>query len=350
MAMTVGATPTYNNIKHLQLTIAQQKKQQQQIQSSFQTADEQVNQLNHSLHKTNKKLAQQQTSLQNLSQQKRTLTKQLRQQKRLLHQTINNAYRMKNSSVIKLIVNQKDPQTLNRILHYYGYANKTQMAAIQALQQTLAHLESTEHQMIVYKSALQNSLATQRKQQQQLQHSRNKRRTMLKVLAQSIESKQQTLQKVQKDKHELDTIVNKLKNKQTQPSPAFTLHSLPWPAKGSVSQHFGIRVQQSELKTHGIVIDGHEGEPVYATAKGKVVFAKWMSGFGLLIIIQHQNNFMTLYGRNDSLEVEVNDTVNAGDQIASIGHSGGFRQAGLYFALRQGDKPIDPEKMLIKTG
>jgi murein hydrolase activator len=341
--------PNKQHIQHLQNTLAQEKMEQKKIQNDFKRADEQVNTLNHSLHQTDQKLQQQQSSLDSLSQQKQTLHQQLLQQQNLSSQTLIHAYKMHLNPIIKMMLNQKDPQAISRMMHYYNYLNKNHLVSIDALQQTLIHLQETEQQMKVYQAALQHALNDQHKAKQQLQKTRDKRSSMLKKLEQSIRSKQQALKQLQQDKQALDTVVTHLTNEKRPPTKAFTANSLPWPTKGKVSQHFGTRVQASELKTHGIVINNQEGQPVYAIASGSVVFAKWMSGFGLLIIIQHDNGFMTLYGRNDSIEVEVGESIEAGDQIASVGHSGAFPQPGLYFEMRHGEKPIDPENLLVNT-
>ena len=334
----------------LKNSIEQQKQQHHTIQNAFKHTDEQINQLNHQLKHTHKQLKQQHASLSQLTLQQQSLSTQLAKQQTLLSQSISQAYKTHKNPSIQMILNNQDPVKASRILHYYAYLNKKRHQTISALKLTLTRLESTADQMKNYQDALQRSLKAQRKQQSALNKTRHHRTSMLKTIEQSIHSKQAALQTLQKNKEELDDMVKHLNRPLQKASEPFSQHSLPWPTGGKILQHYGESIQGSELKTHGIVIKGKEGTPVYSIADGKVIFAKWMSGFGLLMIVEHENGFLSLYGRNDSLDAEVNDKVHAGDQIASVGHSGAFPESGLYFAIRQGDKPIDPEKVLIQSG
>ncbi len=348
VAVQALASSPNKDIDKLKATIVAQKQKRHNIEKAFKQADELVNQLNHNLKHTHTKLKQQHTSIQHLDAQKTILQEQLKNQQAILSQALIQAYKVRKNPTIQMIINDQDPEKINRMLHYYGSLNDKHIHAITALKQTLDNLQSTAEQMKAYQEALQQTLNEQRKQQKHLSHTRAKKTSILNSLEASIQSKQQTLHKLQEDKQELDSIVKTLKKKAV--SNTFTAHSLRWPTRGKIVQHFGKSIQKSELKTHGIVIQSREGTPVHAVADGKVIFAKWMSGFGLLMIVEHDNGYLSLYGRNDSLDAEVNDLVKAGDQIASVGHSGAFSESGLYFAIRQGDKPVDPENLLARSG
>jgi septal ring factor EnvC (AmiA/AmiB activator) len=116
--------------------------------------------------------------------------------------------------------------------------------------------------------------------------------------------------------------------------------SLPWPVRGRLAQKFGS--PRTEGAWDGVLIDAPEGMEIKAVTQGKVVYAEWMRGYGLLIIIDHGHGYMTLYAFNQSLYKKMGDTVAAGDVIASVGQSGGRSEAGLYFGIRNKGVPIDP--------
>jgi septal ring factor EnvC (AmiA/AmiB activator) len=115
---------------------------------------------------------------------------------------------------------------------------------------------------------------------------------------------------------------------------------LPWPVKGQLVQKFGS--PRSDSVWDGVLIDAKEGTDIHSVNAGKVVYAEWLRGYGLLIIIDHGQDYMTLYAFNQSLYKKIGETVNAGDIIASVGQSGGRTQSGLYFGIRKKGLPIDP--------
>jgi len=116
--------------------------------------------------------------------------------------------------------------------------------------------------------------------------------------------------------------------------------SLPWPVKGRLAQSFGS--PRADSRWDGVLIEANEGTDIKAVTEGKVVYAEWKMGYGMLLIIDHGHGYMTLYAFNQSLYKHEGDWVEAGDVIATVGQSGGRSQAGLYFGIRQNGTPVDP--------
>ena len=114
------------------------------------------------------------------------------------------------------------------------------------------------------------------------------------------------------------------------------------PIKGKIIHKFGKKRPDTGVKWKGIFIKANEGDPVFAVAKGKVVFSDWLRGFGNIIIIDHGGDYMSLYGNNESLLKKQNDMIRGGDQIATVGNSGGNNSNGLYYELRKNSKPFNP--------
>ena len=107
-------------------------------------------------------------------------------------------------------------------------------------------------------------------------------------------------------------------------------------------QKFGTKIGRSKLKLKGVLVQAPAGQFVDAVYAGRVVFARWLSGYGQLIIIDHGTGYMTLYGRTQQMLVKVGDTVKQGTPIATVGNTGGFKQPALYFALRHQDHVLNP--------
>jgi septal ring factor EnvC (AmiA/AmiB activator) len=124
--------------------------------------------------------------------------------------------------------------------------------------------------------------------------------------------------------------------------------SLLWPCQGPILQHFGALRTGGKYQSQGIMIAAEQGDPVRAVFYGRVAFANWLRSYGLLLIVDHGDGYMTLYGHNQSLFREVGDWVNTGEIVAQAGNSGGHQQVGVYFELRYQGEPTNPLSWLMK--
>ena len=125
--------------------------------------------------------------------------------------------------------------------------------------------------------------------------------------------------------------------------------AMSWPAKATVKNMFGRKRNNAGIRWQGSLLEGREGTPIRAIHNGRVVFAEWFRGQGLLIIVDHGDGFMSLYGHNQSLLRETGEWVRAGEPIATLGSSGGRENPGLYFEIRQNGKPVNPAKWCKKS-
>ena len=167
-----------------------------------------------------------------------------------------------------------------------------------------------------------------------------------------LQSNAQRIQRLNKNKAALENVINRLRYQSAKgvngQKFVKTKGHLLWPTQGKISEPYG-HAMAGNIKSNSVIIAAHSGQNVYAIASGKVVFSNWLRGFGLLIIIDHGNGYMSLYGYNRSLYKKTGDTVKAGDLIASVGQSGGQSKPGLYFALRHNNQPLNPSKWCKKA-
>ncbi len=119
---------------------------------------------------------------------------------------------------------------------------------------------------------------------------------------------------------------------------------LYWPAKGKVKQLFGHWRSTGKVKWQGNMIKAKEGDPVHSVYYGRIAYADWLRGYGLIIIVDHGDGYMSLYGHNQTLLKEVGDWVDNNEIIATVGSSGGLQQVGLYFEIRYNGKPSNPAR------
>ena len=198
-------------------------------------------------------------------------------------------------------------------------------------------------------------LQQQQKQQlDQITALKSKRSQLIVYINQHIHTQSQKLTQLLNDKHRLEHELSELST-----NPQFSTavgksfrhlrHHLNWPTKGKIIPKYGTKIDKSQLKWKGVLFKAQMNQPVYAVADGKVIFARWLPGYGLLMIIYHGQGYMTLYGRNHYLYKKTGDIVRAGDQIAAVGDSGGYQTPALYFAIRHSTIPINPIRWLKRS-
>ncbi len=346
-----------SQIQNLKQALTTQQSTHDQLQQLLQQAETNLGQLNVEHKKTNSELRKQQTLLLTLQQQQLKYQKSLDLQQQRIAQQIHAAYLLGQQNYLKMLLNQQDPTQVNRNLTYYHYFIKQRLDLINQLNNTLQLLAVNQQKINLRTADLTTLLAAQQEQIQQIKTNQQQRKQALQQLKLAINSKNQQLAILQANKQALESVVLRL---QSQP-PVNTNNEhwanygsfvqaqgrLNWPTKGKIISRFNTPIDDSELKANGVIIATGEGQNVHAVAPGQVIFSQWLAGYGLLLIISHDHNFMTLYGRNNSLYKKVGDKVAAGEVIASVGSSGGFPQPGLYFEIRAQGKPLDPNKWCV---
>ena len=299
------------------------------------------------LKKTHKNLKKQQASLQALARQTTVYQSQLINQRARLTQQIRAAYVLGRQPYLKLIINQSDAERMSRMLTYYRYISSDQTLAIHQLQATLAQLQNNQRQIQEQTQVLKQLDNKQQQERNKLERVRHNRKILIHRLNNQIHTKNHRLATLLANKRLLEQTISHL-GQNTSISAAMQQNfnklrgKLPWPTKGKILTYFGTKIFQSEIRWGGVLIKAPEDQPVRAIAAGKVVFAKWLPGYGLLLIISHGHGYMTLYGRNHYLYKKPGDIVQRGTLIATVGNSGGYEQSALYFAIRHNAKPLNP--------
>lgn len=254
---------------------------------------------------------------------------------------------------LKMLLNQEDPEKINRFIQYYQYLTAARLKTVQTMKKTLQQLETTTRILAKQAQKLQTTKAIEASQQHRLKRQKVSRRYILHKINRSLSNKKARLQQLIANKANLEHVLKNIERQSYYFAPghlfAEAKAKLPWPVRGGLLiQAFHAPIADGRLYTTGILIKTRAGTPVHAIYKGKVVFANWLRGFGLLTIIQHGKNFMTLYAHAQNLYVKVGDTVNPGEMIATVGNSGGFQQNALYFEIRHDGIALNPTPWLRK--
>jgi len=272
------------------------------------------------------------------------------QRQQLRHQ-IRAAYVMGRQEYPKMLLNQENPAGVARVLTYYQYLNRARAERITDIQASLSRLEALERQIREQSQELEALRATQQEQKTTLEISRARRSELLASLSHEVRGHSQEIERLHADEKRLEQLIEELKTvlpETTSLPPGGEKHfarlrgRLPLPARGRIIARYGSQKNVGNLKWRGLFIAGREGQNVIAVFRGRVVFADWLRGFGLLLILDHGDGYMTLYGHNQSLHRGVGNWVETGETIASLGNTGDVAQPGLYFEIRQNGDPRDP--------
>ncbi len=274
---------------------------------------------------------------------------------RQLHAQIRSAYVMGRTGKLKLFLNQQDPARLNRILVYYGYLNQDRMEKLKLTRDALQDLTYLEDEQKKGVEKLRQLAEQKRMEQAKLKSVKKERTVLLAKLNKEQETRQQKLGLLKRRESELRTLIQSLQKQEhfndsivSASDKPFALQkgNLIWPVQGKLSRKFGS--SRGAGKWNGVLIEASEGSDVRSIANGRVVYADWLKGYGLLVIIDHGKGYMTLYAFNQSLYKKVDERVRQGDVVASVGKSGGRNRAGLYFAIRKKGKPLNPVRWCRK--
>ena len=346
-------------IDEIQSWLSEAKSTQSEELQNLQQADLQISTLSQSVSATEAALRETTSDIASLSQKAEQLNLEKIAQSKILQQAIRTAYMAGNQSAIELLLNQEDISKSARMLHYHRLFTQAQLDSIAAFQETLDEvqavnqdLESKAVDLEAEQLSLSNSLLS-------LKQSKQQRELALEQLRDEIASRSSQLEQLEIDQVQLQELIEQI-NRAVADIPAAMQRSpfdsqlgkLPMPIAGEIIDRFGARYGEGDLRRQGITIAASEGTPVQAIHPGRVVFSDWLRGTGLLVIVDHGEGYMSLYGANQALSKQAGDWVDAGDIVATSGMANelsGNREnkqtrPGMYFEIRHHGEAQNPDR------
>ncbi len=335
-------------ISQLQATLEQNRGELSRERSALRELDLDIQSNARSLAEAGTALVAQEAEVQRLEADQAAFLQQLERREDALSRQVLAAWRLGRESRLKLILNQDDPARLGRLLAYYDYLGQAQGEQIRELRDVLVKLDEMRAAIDRELVSLNDIKVRYEKQQATLEAQREERSLLLAQLEQEISGDSARIEELERNRADLETLLQRLDDALADiPSdmgdrkhPAELRGQLPMPTAGRVLQAFG-QPRAAGMKWQGWLIGAPAGQAVRSIAYGRVAYADWLRGYGLLLIIDHGDGFMTLYGQNESLSAEVGDWVEPGEVISSVGQ-GADRRQGLYFELRREGKAVDP--------
>ena len=264
------------------------------------------------------------------------------------------AYMSGSQEKIRLLLNQRDPATLGRLMAYYRYLNDYRAENIESVIAEIKKLDALKSQIAAEEARLGELAGTRYTELTHLNRSQEERAALLASLRKKIDNEGQEVARLAAQEQDLTRLIAELSSILSDypisSEEPFSAHKgkLTWPVAGTLLHDFGQPRLGGTIKWNGVVLAAPRGREVRAVYHGRIAFADWLAGMGLLVIVDHGDGYMTLYGYNETILKNTGDWVAPGDVIATVGDSGGQSQAGLYFELRRGKQPVNPRQWVTR--
>lgn len=320
-----------------------------ELESSLENNEQNINEILKRIEDIQTDLKKGEDKLSDLSGEQQSLEQQKVAQQTRIAQHIRAAYELGKTPHLKVLLNQEQPQQIERMLSYYRYINEARLDEIDTYEKTITQLANLELLIEEQNNDLRDKSMQLKREQAGLVKVSEQKQQVLALLNVELKAAGDELDRKLEDRARLDDLINRITagitnlTAQTDTRPFAEMRgNLLLPVHGQVANKFGSRRSDGKLKWDGMVIAAAEGTPVHAVHYGRVVFSDWLRGFGLLMIISHGDGYMSLYGHNQVLYREAGDWIRAGEAIAAVGNTGGQGNFGLYFEIRNGGKPTNP--------
>ena len=340
-----------SEIKGVEQRLKKDRQRQSRAAKELAETEQKISGIGKRIHELDQQLGGLNTDLESYQKKRQALEESLEKGRASIEQLIRQQYRLGHQPRLFMLLNQRDPEQLSRMMRYYDRFTQAQadeiteyQALLRDLQSTHQAIDSTQQSIVANRESLKAELAEQ-------QALKAERAQQVSALQKSVKQGQSKLSQLQQDQKRLAKLLADIEKSLslanlTQNNQAFkTLRGkLSWPLSGKIVRSFGS--SYDNLTYDGLLISGSAGLSVKAVHHGRVVFSEWLRGYGLLVILDHGDGYMSLYGHNDALLKTTGDWVSQGEAISTVGQSGGYSEPGLYFAIRYKGKAINPRSWL----
>lgn len=355
-AASAAAAPSAAALKRLKNEIAALHKEidshrgeRSDLQQALRKSEVAIGELQKKITANQAERDQLSTRLDQLEQRQQQLTTQKQQQAKAIADELASAYMQGREGKLKMLLNQEDPAALSRMMNYYQSFADARLAKIDQYRQTLEQLAAVRPQVEQQRDALAGNARELDTKRAKLAAERQRRKQALAAIDRTIATKDQKLRALEHNRNHLQKLLDAVTEAVDKIVPAaddlaFAQRrgKMSWPVKGHIVDRYGERRGNGAPRLQGVLIAASPGATVRAIHPGRVVFANWFRGQGLLIIIDHGDGYLSLYAHNRSLLRQTGDWVRAGEAIATVGDSGGQNDTGLYFEIRHRGKPVNP--------
>lgn len=339
-------------IAELQRSLSAQNKEKTELEISLKAVEVEASNLSANIRSLHVKITREEAELKDKAAEKHELEQSINQQSDAIIEQLRSAHKLGDQEPVKLLLNQEDPKKIARMFKYYDYLLSARAEKIDEYSANVDKLSKIIQSINKNKLELIASNKALTLKNKALKLRITDREKTLKKLQLSLADDAKRLNRLQTQRSDLEDILNAVEEAvadlvlptNSQPF-ASRRGKLSWPATGKLLKRYGSR-RSGPMRWKGWLIDVKAGAPVKAIHQGRVVFSNYLRGFGLLLILDHGDGYMTLYGHNQELLKDTGDWVQSNEQIARVGNTGGLTRSALYFEVRSQGKPANPKLWL----
>ena len=333
--------------------LADAEEDRSSLEQQLSGLEQEIGRLTRERRELRQQAREQQQRLTKLGKEETELTRVLESQRDSLKKQIRAAWMEGDAPAVKVLLNEIDPDKIARTMTYYEYLSRDTIDRLEAFAANLRQLKETQDQVKAGRLRLAKLEEDVADRQQKLSSRKKEREQTLASLKTDISNRLTEREELEEDRKRLEKLLREVEEAianiptPNESDPFGSLkNKLPWPADGKVVSSFGDSYASGKLKHNGLLINTAEEGDVRAVHYGRVVFANWLRGFGLITILDHGDGYMTLYGHSSSLFTSPGDWVEAGEAIAQAGRTGGTNDPAVYFEVRHNGKPDNPRRWL----
>ncbi|GGC92175.1 murein hydrolase activator EnvC family protein [Halopseudomonas salina] len=328
------------------------------LESQLKRSESEIGRLQRESEQIEEKIRQGETRVRDLREQAAGLQVALTGQQDQIARQARAAYMAGQQDYLKMLLNQDDPARMARMMRYYQYLSRARMTEVTRYTDTLEQIRLASAQIVEQQALLEERRERLAANATELQSQQTARTGLLANLQGKSRSQSEKLATAQAERAGLEKLIKSIDETITSiPTPAGSLPfasakgKLPLPVKGPIQARYGSqRGGDARLKWDGLLIGASQGTAVHAVHGGRVVFADWLRGSGLLVILDHGSGYLSLYGHNQSVLKDVGTWVQPGEAVSTVGASGGLTMPALYFAIRHQGRALDPAAWCMLSG
>lgn len=336
---------TEEQLRSLKQDIATSEQLRQELQQSVDNVLSKVGEREHRLQTLDASIKRYNEQLSKLDAQLQNAKQDIQSHKSTLALSLKHMQNLGKHSELKLILQHDDPELGQRLKSYSDYFLATQKRLLDSQVAYLSAVSTSREKTLENRNWLNHIRRKADRQRENLELEAAEEIIQLSQLKQSLKDKQRSVSQLEADQERLQSLIDELRLAQLAQSGYFEAGkgSYKPPVKGELTERFGDVKSVGKLLWNGWFIQAPTNSPVQAVADGEIVYANWLEGFGMLVIVDHGDGYMSLYGGNRTISATIGDWVQSGATIATVGDSGGQSKSGLYFEIRKNAKAMDPE-------
>lgn len=350
-----------DRIESLQKELERAEESKVEAADALRESERAISHTNRRLYNLSSQRRDANSEIQRLEREAQTLRERIDGEQEALSSLLYRQYVNGQPEVLRLMLNRQDPNEIARQLQYLGYISRARAELIAGLRQDLQALDEVGKRVKRRSADLRTLEAEEAAEKRRLEREKHARAQVLQTVSTEIAQQRRQISTLKRDEQRLTRLIERLAREaaKRKPRSSVTNRALPdprltsstfgrlkgklrLPVIGELANRFGSPREDTGLSWKGLFITAPSGREVKSIATGRVVYADWLRGFGNLMILDHGDGYMSLYGNNEALLKQVGEEIRTGDTIAAVGNSGGNPDSGLYFELRYQGRPFDP--------